>query len=101
MCAFRRDREMGMGRGRGERERSQLFEEEGPPLRRRQRRNYRRRGSKAPFVAVSAAVVSIGLVVAAVEGGSHLFTTRNAAAGAPDPNTNCTLIVPANPLTAQ
>ncbi|MBV9381601.1 MAG: hypothetical protein JO242_13140, partial [Streptosporangiaceae bacterium] len=47
-----------------------------------------------------AGAVSVGLVVVAASA-SHLFSAHTAAATAPAVNMNCTLIVPANPLTAQ
>jgi hypothetical protein len=53
-----------------------------------------------PVVAAIAGLVSIGLVVAALAGMGHLFSARNTAAAAAV-NMNCTLIVPANPLSAQ
>jgi hypothetical protein len=52
-----------------------------------------------PLVAVIAIVASI-VVVAAAAGVSRLLTARTAASNAPAVNMNCTLIVPANPLTA-
>ena len=61
---------------------------------------YRRaRRSKTPVVAAVAGIVSVGVVVAATLGSGHLFNVNNTAAAAAV-NPNCTLIVPANPLTA-
>ena len=52
-----------------------------------------------PVLAVVAVVVSLAVVAAAV-GATHVLTARTAADAAA-PNANCTLIVPANPLSAQ
>ncbi|MGB6617265.1 MAG: hypothetical protein WBE95_24520, partial [Trebonia sp.] len=52
-----------------------------------------------PVLAVVAVVVSLAVVAAAV-GATHALTARTAADAAA-PNANCTLIVPANPLSAQ
>jgi hypothetical protein len=65
------------------------------------RRSRRSRKTKTPAVAVVAGIVSVGLVAAAAMGSSHFFSARSAASAAGTPNMNCTLIVPANPLTAQ
>jgi hypothetical protein len=54
----------------------------------------------APAVAVVAGVLSVGVIVAAAVGPGHLFNARSTAAAAAV-NMNCTLIVPASPLTAQ
>jgi hypothetical protein len=51
-------------------------------------------------VAVVAAVASIAIVAVAA-GATRLFTAHDTAASAPPVNANCTLIVPANALTAQ
>ena len=64
----------------------------------------RRGGSRlrtmpVPVLAVVAVVVSLAVVAAAV-GATHVLTARTAADAAA-PNANCTLIVPANPLSAQ
>jgi hypothetical protein len=65
------------------------------------RRGHRRRGGRpVPVVAVVAIVASV-VVLAAAAGVSRLLTARTAASNAPAVNMNCTLIVPANPLTAQ
>jgi hypothetical protein len=53
-----------------------------------------------PVLAVVAVLASIA-VVAAAAGVNHLLTARTVAADTPAVNMNCTLIVPANPLTAQ
>jgi hypothetical protein len=50
-------------------------------------------------LAVVAVVASLAIVAAAV-GATHVFTAQTAADAAA-PNANCTLIVPANPLSAQ
>ena len=52
-----------------------------------------------PVLAVVAVVVSLAVVAAAV-GATHVLTAQTAADAAA-PNANCTLIVPANPLSAQ
>ena len=52
-----------------------------------------------PVLAVVAVVASLAVVAAAV-GATHVLTARTAADAAA-PNANCTLIVPANPLSAQ
>jgi hypothetical protein len=75
------------------------------PVRRRRpagRGGYRRRAGNrpVPVVAVIAVVASIAVVAAAL-GASRLLTTRTVASDAAAPNANCTLIVPANPLSAQ
>jgi hypothetical protein len=61
----------------------------------------RRRGTpfSGPVIAVTALVASCAVIAAAV-GITHAFTASNAADAAA-PNPNCTIIVPANPLTAQ
>ena len=72
---------------------------------RRWRRTGSRRGGSSlrtmpvPVLAVVAVVVSLAVVAAAV-GATHALTARTAADAAA-PNANCTLIVPANPLSAQ
>ena len=52
-----------------------------------------------PALAVVAVIVSLAVVAAAV-GATHVLTAQTAADAAA-PNANCTLIVPANPLSAQ
>lgn len=52
-----------------------------------------------PVMAVIAVVASAAVVAAAV-GATHVFTAKTAADAAA-PNANCTIIVPANPLSAQ
>ena len=52
-----------------------------------------------PVMAVIAVVASVAVVAAAV-GATHVFTATTAADAAA-PNANCTIIVPANPLSAQ
>jgi hypothetical protein len=65
----------------------------------------RRRGASrlrtmpVPVLAVVAVVASLALVAAAV-GATHVLTAHTAADAAA-PNANCTIIVPANPLSAQ
>jgi hypothetical protein len=72
---------------------------------RRWRRTGSRRGGSplrtmpVPVLAVVVVVVSLAVVAAAV-GATHVLTARTAADAAA-PNANCTLIVPANPLSAQ
>lgn len=51
-------------------------------------------------VGARAAAVSV-VVIAAAAGARQLLSARDAAAAAPAVNMNCTLIVPANPLTAR
>lgn len=64
-------------------------------------RRKRRSKSKVPALAIVAGVTSVAVVTAAVVVGSgHFFSTRSDADAAAV-NMNCTLIVPANPLTAQ
>ena len=53
-----------------------------------------------PVLAVVAVVASIAVVAASV-GVDRMLTAKTAAATAPAANMNCTLIVPANPLSAQ
>ena len=73
--------------------------------RRRRRTGSRRRGGSrlgampVPALTVVAVIVSLAVVAAAV-GATHVLTARTAADAAA-PNANCTLIVPANPLSAQ
>jgi hypothetical protein len=73
--------------------------------RRLRRTGSRRRGGSrlgampVPALAVVAVIVSLAVVAAAV-GATHVLTARTAADAAA-PNANCTLIVPANPLSAQ
>lgn len=69
-------------------------------LRRHHVRRRRRARMPVPVVAVVAVVASVAVVAAAI-GASRMLTAHNAASAAPALNTNCTLIVPANPLTAQ
>ncbi len=57
------------------------------------------RSMPVPVLAVVAVIASAAVVAAAV-GATHVFTAKTAAAGAA-PNANCTVIVPANPLSAQ
>jgi hypothetical protein len=57
------------------------------------------RGMPVPVMAVIAVVASAAVVAAAV-GATHVFTAKTAADAAA-PNANCTIIVPANPLSAQ
>ena len=57
------------------------------------------RAMSIPVLAVVAVVTSLAVVAAAV-GATHVFTAQTAADAAA-PNPNCTLIVPANPLSAQ
>jgi hypothetical protein len=65
----------------------------------------RRRGASrlrtmpVPVLAVVAVIASLAVVAAAV-GATHMLTAQTAADAAA-PNANCTLIVPANPLSAQ
>ena len=59
----------------------------------------RRRGISVPVIAVVAVLASVA-VVAAAAGVNRMLKARPAAANAPAVNTNCTLIVPADPLTA-
>jgi hypothetical protein len=59
----------------------------------------RLRSMPVPVVAVVAVVASLAVVAAAI-GATHVFTARTAADAAA-PNANCTIIVPANPLSAQ
>lgn len=65
----------------------------------RRRRGSRPRTMPIPVLVVVAAVVSLAVVAAAV-GATHVLTAQTAADAAA-PNANCTLIVPANPLSAQ
>ena len=73
--------------------------------RRLRRTGSRRRGGSrlgampVPALAVVAVIVSLAVVAAAV-GATHVLTAQTAADAAA-PNANCTLIVPANPLSAQ
>jgi len=67
---------------------------------RRSRRRRQGRGAKTPALAIGAGAVSVAVIAAAVVGSGHLFGARSTATAA-TPNPNCTLIVPANPLTAQ
>ena len=64
-------------------------------------RRRRRSKSRTPIVAVTAGAASVAVIAGAVVGAGHLFSAQSAANAAAVPNTNCTLIVPANPLTAQ
>jgi hypothetical protein len=59
----------------------------------------RLRTMPVPVLAVVAVVASLAVVAAAV-GATHVLTAQTAA-NAAAPNANCTLIVPANPLSAQ
>ncbi|MGB6573269.1 MAG: hypothetical protein WBF20_16475 [Trebonia sp.] len=77
------------GSGRGRRWRRTGSRRVGSPL----------RTMPVPVLAVVAVVVSLAVVAAAV-GATHALTARTAADAAA-PNANCTLIVPANPLSAQ
>src|SRR5215470_2401834 len=69
------------------------------------RGGYRRAGSRrrlgisVPVISVVAVLASVAVVAAAV-GVNRMLTARPAAADAPAANLNCTLIVPADPLTA-
>jgi hypothetical protein len=65
----------------------------------RRRGGSRLRTMPVPVLAVVAVVVSLAVVAAAV-GATHVLTARTAADAAA-PNANCTLIVPANPLSAR
>ncbi|MGZ4433116.1 MAG: hypothetical protein ACXVW7_05735 [Trebonia sp.] len=65
----------------------------------RRRGGSRLRTMPVPVLAVVAVVASLAIVAAAV-GATHVFTAKTAADAAA-PNANCTLIVPANPLSAQ
>src|SRR5215469_2666569 len=65
----------------------------------RRRGGSRLRTMPVPVLAVVAVVASLAVVAAAV-GATHVLTARTAADAAA-PNANCTLIVPANPLSAQ
>jgi hypothetical protein len=58
------------------------------------------RGMPVPVLAVVAVIASIAVVAAAV-GMTHVLTGQNAANASPAVDMNCTLIVPANPLSAQ
>jgi hypothetical protein len=60
----------------------------------------RRRALSVPVLSVVALIASAAVVAAAV-GVSRMLTPRTAANAAQDVNPNCTLIVPANPLSAQ
>jgi len=60
----------------------------------------RRGGMSVPVVAVVAVVASVAVVAAAI-GVDRMLTARPAADAAPAVNPNCSLIVPANPLSAQ
>ena len=71
----------------------------GRKARSRRRGGSRFRGMPVPVLAVIAVVASLAVVAAAV-GATHAFTATTAA-DATAPNANCTLIVPANPLSAQ
>jgi hypothetical protein len=88
----------------GEQGTAAAFLEDQPPAGRRVRAGRRRgRGGwlsryPAPVVSVVAIVVCAALVAAGL-GVNHLLTARSVADAAVNPN--CTLIVPANPLTAQ
>ena len=64
-------------------------------------RRRRRSKSRTPIVAVTAGAASVAVIAGAVVGAGHLFSAQSAADAAAAPNPNCTLIVPANPLTAQ
>jgi hypothetical protein len=80
-----------------------LRREEAGRRRRRRRRAGADGGRGGPFgvpvIAVTALVAAV-VVVAAAVGIGHVFTTSPAADTAA-PNPNCTIVVPANPLTAQ
>ena len=65
----------------------------------RRRGGSRLRTMPVPVVAVVAVVASLAVVAAAI-GATHVLTATTAA-DATAPNANCTLIVPANPLSAQ
>src|SRR5580700_8110488 len=65
----------------------------------RRRGGSRLRTMPVPVLAVVAVVASLAIVAAAV-GATHVLTAQTAA-NAAAPNANCTLIVPANPLSAQ
>ena len=64
-------------------------------------RRRRRPKSRTPILAVTAGAASVAVIAGAVVGAGHLFSAQSAANAAAAPNPNCTLIVPANPLTAQ
>ena len=66
----------------------------------RRRGGNRRSAMSVPVLAVVAVVASIAVVAASV-GVDRMLTAKTAAAAAPAANVNCTLIVPANPLSAQ
>ncbi len=68
--------------------------------RRGSRRRSGHRAMSVPVLAVVAVVASVAVVAASV-GVDRMLTAQNAAASAPAVNMNCTLIVPANPLSAQ
>ena len=63
-------------------------------------RRRRRSVSKGPVVAAAAGLLSIAVVAAAVVAAGNHASARSAASTAAA-NMNCTLIVPASPLTAQ
>jgi hypothetical protein len=65
----------------------------------RRRGGSRLRTMPVPVIAVVAVVASLAVVAAAL-GATHVLTARTAADAAA-PNANCTIIVPANPLSAQ
>ena len=95
---FSGEESYGTGRGGGYSRRRPGGYVRGPVGR---RMGHRRRGGRpVPVVAVVAIVASV-VVLAAAAGVSRLLTARTAASDAPAVNMNCTLIVPANPLTAQ
>jgi hypothetical protein len=60
----------------------------------------RRSAMSVPVIAVVAVVASIAVVAASI-GVDRMLTAKTAAAATPAVNMNCTLIVPANPLSAQ
>jgi len=65
------------------------------------RRHGSRRGTlSVPVMSVVALIASLALVAAAL-GVTHMLTGQNAADAAPAVDMNCSLIVPANPLSAQ
>lgn len=68
--------------------------------RRRAGYRHRRRALSVPVLSVVAVIASAAVVAAAV-GVSRVLTASPAANGSQDVNPNCTLIVPANPLSAQ
>lgn len=60
----------------------------------------RRRVMSVPVLSVVAVIASVAVVAAGI-GVSRMLTARTAADASQDVNPNCTLIVPANPLSAQ